>query len=366
MATLTQASKQWQSRPADERFVSLLDLQSHVTAMRENCRATVVSSRSITTEPTEDNKGLVLQGQHHDGRALDGYALSHFSFGQVAQLAGSPAGYLRTLPSPLAADCVNYGLQYVRDIEDVGLLLYKNGGDPILRAATGPRYGRIWNADIVNGLVNRFGDGLTGDFRIPGEFGRQVAIDKGNTTLYAGDRDMFVFLADEEHRIEVPGRRDGKTGSLARGFFMWNSEVGSATFGIGTFLYDYVCCNRMVWGADQYKEITIRHSAGAPDRFIEEVGPALESYANSSTVTIEQAITDARKSRIDNVDEFLAKRFSRRIAKAIEVAHVEDEGRPIETLWDAATGVTGYARGITYQDQRVAMEREAGAILDMA
>jgi hypothetical protein len=33
---------------------------------------------------------------------------------------------------------------------------------------------------------------------------------------------------------------------------VWNSEVGKTTLGAGFFLFDYVCCNRIIWGADQY------------------------------------------------------------------------------------------------------------------
>ena len=44
---------------------------------------------------------------------------------------------------------------------------------------------------------------------VPGEFGGRVTVTKDNTTLYASDRDMFVFLADEENRIELPNR-DGR------------------------------------------------------------------------------------------------------------------------------------------------------------
>src|SRR3990167_8667042 len=127
MPTLTQASKQWSSRPADERFLSLLDMQSHFDHIRENSREVVVSSRRIQAEPAEDNKDLVITGPN--GHA---YGLTHWAFGQLAQLGDAPAGYLRTLPAPIAADCVNYGLQFKRSIEDVGVLLYKNGGDPLL------------------------------------------------------------------------------------------------------------------------------------------------------------------------------------------------------------------------------------------
>src|SRR5882672_2982755 len=304
---LMKASNQWATRPADERFTSLLDMHSHFVEQRQLSRAKVVASRNIHVLPEPDNKGLLVAGPQGQG-----FAPTHWAFGQLAQLAEAPASYLRSIPSPLAADCINYGLQFKRDIEDVGLLLYKNGS-PVIRAATGPNYGRIWNSDIVNGLVKQFGDGLTGDFRVPGEFGKHVDVTKANTTLYAGDRDMFVFLADEEHRIEVPNRRNGEAGSFARGFFVWNSEVGKTTFGIGTFLFDYVCCNRIVWGAEGYGEISIRHTASAPERFIEQAAPALQLYAQSSTQSITKAVQAARAARIDKngatVDDFLSKRF---------------------------------------------------------
>jgi hypothetical protein len=103
----------------------------------------------------------------------------------------------------------------------------KNGGIE-LAAVTGPNYGRIWNADVAKALRDRFGDGVTGQFTVPGEFGKAVdEVTKANTTLFAGERDMFVFLADEKNRIEVPNRRNGEAGEMARGFFVWNSEVGS-------------------------------------------------------------------------------------------------------------------------------------------
>ena len=35
-------------------------------------------------------------------------------------------------------------------------------------------------------------------------------------------------------------------------------------------------------------------------------------------------------------------------------------------VWDVATGVTAYARGVQYQDERVALERKAGEIIDLA
>ena len=359
MSELMHASRQWASRPSDERYTSLTDMASFFVAQRAASKAVTVSSRSIKLEPGETSADLRLISPN--GHAC---APSNWAFGQLAALSESPAGYLKTLPSPLVADCLNYGLQFKRDIEDVGLLLYKNG-DSIVRAATGPRYGRIWNRDIVNGLINRFGDGVTGDWRVPGEFGKKVAVTKDNTTLFAGDRDMFVFLADEDHRIEMKNRRAGASGSLARGFFMWNSEVGSSTFGLGTFLFDYACSNRIVWGAEQYKEIRIRHTASAPDRFIDEIAPALNTYALSSTKTIEDTIREAQSRKIEKVDEFLAGRFGKGLVSRMITVHALEEGRPIETVWDAATAATAYAKRVNYQNERVEIERKAGQLLDL-
>ena len=361
MSELMQASHQWATRPADQRFTSLTQMQKHFHAVREASHAIVRASRKIEAMPTPDNAGLLVSVQGED---VDMLAPTNWSFGQLAQIAEAPASYLRSLASPLAADCINYGLKVKRSVEDVGLLYHKNGGPAQLRAATGPKYGRIWNADILDKLVLRFGDGLSGDWRVPGEFGKRVDVTAGNTTLYASDRDCFIFLADEDHRIEIPNRRNGETGTLARGFFLWNSEEGKSSFGLSTFLFDYACCNRIVWGAREYAEVIIRHTSGAPDRFIEEIQPALKRYAESSTASVVHAIEDARKAKLqDDVDTFLANRYGKRMVQVLKDVHDAEEKRPIETRWDVVTAVTAYARSIEQTDRRIELEKDAGELL---
>lgn len=364
---LMHANKQWSSRPADERFTSLLDMQSHFSTQRLQSRAATVSTRGLTAQPMEG----VQNGLQIVGPGGNGFAPTNWAFGQLAALAEAPAGYLRTMPAAIASDCLNYGLKYKREIEDIGVLLYKNG-ESILRAATGPRYGRIWNADVTNAVVNFVqrhggdGSGTNGDWRNPGEFGQAVDVTQANTTFFAGDRDMFVFLANEQNRIELPNRRAGKMGGFARGFFVWNSEVGSTTFGFSTFLFDYTCCNRIVWGAENFQEIKIRHTASAPDKWMEEIAPALETYGNATTDGVVKIIESSRAHRLDDVDKFLANRFGARTVDGLKAIHMLEENRPIETLWDAATAVTAKARSIIHQDERVKLERQAGELLKMA
>lgn len=354
---LMQASQQWSTRPADERFCSLPDMFNFAAEQMRHSKGVTVSSRSVTVEPAPEGNGLIVAGPSSS------YAPTHWAFDQLAQRAGAPAGYLRDLPAPLVADCLNWGMKYKREISDVGLLLYQNGGAPELRACTGPNYGRIWNAEIIEQMQKLFGDGVSGKWHIPGEFNIKAPITKQSTTLYAGDRDMFAFLCDGEHDVEIKGRRFGQTGRMQRGFFVWNSDVGGRSFGLATFLFDFMCGNHIVWNVNGFDEIRIRHTASAPDKWLAEVVPALESYSNASTAGITEAIERARSARLDNPAEFLASRFGSRMVDRLNAIHLLEEQRPIETVYDVVNAVTAQAKSIPWIAQRVEMEREAGKLL---
>jgi tetrahydromethanopterin S-methyltransferase subunit A len=99
-----------------------------------------------------------------------------------------------------------------------------------------------------------------------------------------------------------------------------------------------------------------------------EAVPYLENMVQSSVGKIEKQIAAAQAKKIgdeDAVRAFLNNRFSRTQSGAIMAAHIADEGRPIESIWDATTAVTAYARDIPFVDSRVELEREGGRILDM-
>lgn len=378
--TLMRASRQWQSRPADERFLDLPSMLLDQRGRQERSKQKAISSRRLELQSVEGDKAfteLVV----FDAETSERSAPTHWAFNQLAALAGAPPSYLRTLATPIVADALNWNLRFTREIKDLGIMTrtgversnVETSDAPTLAdeyaslmCATGPNYGRVWNADIIENTIRVFGDGRTGLFRVPGEFGKVVPITRDNTTLYAGDRDCFIFLADEENKIEIPNRRNGQPGLLSRGFFIWNSEVGSTSLGVAMFLFDYACLNRMVWGTLDYQELRIRHTASAPDKFLDEIAPALHRMRDAPSKPIVQAIEDARAARLDDAAEWLAKRFSKREASMFAAIHLEEEGRPIETLYDASNAVNAYARGVNWQDQRVAWEREAGAIINLA
>src|SRR4030081_3630181 len=188
MTTLRQASRQWASRPADERYASLLDMQGYMTRRRDRSRAAVESTRALTEVPDQNDplpRGLSL-GFERGPLAGQLLAPTHQAFGQICSLAAtpSPASYFREsrVPADIIADALNYNLRFTREVEDIGVLATLGDEDnslgvPVgseLRAATGPAYGRIWGADIVDALVERFGDGIATHWRVPGEVGARV------------------------------------------------------------------------------------------------------------------------------------------------------------------------------------------------
>src|SRR3982751_2514572 len=90
--TLMQANREWATRPDDERFTSLEALHAHTVSMRQPSAAQTASHRQPSRVPVEgDHRALAVVGP--SGAPV---AVSHWAFGQLAQRAGAPAGYLRS------------------------------------------------------------------------------------------------------------------------------------------------------------------------------------------------------------------------------------------------------------------------------
>ena len=345
-------SSEWFSRPDDERYLSLSELYASVKGRAERSRTRTVESAAIRVEAHRDDpERLALMLPDADAPV----APTHWSFGQLASLVGAPAAYLRQLPAPLAGINLQYGLTNHR-AEQVKTLEIEDGRTE-LRAVTGPDYGRIYDHELVAAVQRIAGNG-TGDTRwkVPGVldwstgvYNPRVDVTKDTTTLYASDRDVFLFLVDDLNPIEAGTLPDGSPDLYFRGFYCWNSEVGAKTLGIASFYLRAVCQNRNLWGVEDFQEITIRHSKYAANRFAHEAAPALTRFANSSPAPFVEGIRAAREQIVARTDEdrtdFLRKRgFSKaETAKIIETVLAE-EGHPPESVFDFVQGITAFAR----------------------
>ncbi|MDB5737347.1 MAG: hypothetical protein JWO65_1015 [Sphingomonas bacterium] len=342
-------SSEWFSRPDDERFLSLSELHAAVKARADRATARTVETSAVRVEASRDDAerlALILPGRDVP------VTPTHWSFGQLCSLIGAPSGYLRQLPAPLAGINMQHGLLSHR--AELMKTLETDDGRVELRAVTGPDYGRIWDHELVAAVMKIAGDG-TGDTRwkVPGLLDWStmthnpfVEVTKDTTTLYASDRDVFLFLVDDAHPIEAGRLPNGDPNLFFRGFYAWNSEVGSKTLGIASFYLRAVCMNRNIWGAEGFEEISIRHSKFAANRFAHEASPALENFATSSPVPFMAGIKAARERLVARTDDdrqnFLRKRgFSKGDTDRIIAAVLEEEGHPPASIFDFVQGIHG-------------------------
>lgn len=367
-------SSEWFSRPDDERYLSLSGLADSVRRRSERSRTRVVETVLIHVEASRTDPkrlSLILPGSDTP------VAPTHWSFGQLSSQVGAPAAYLRQLPAALAGINLQYGLTSHR-AEQIKTLETDNGRIE-LRAVTGPDYGRIYDHELVEAVQRIAGNG-TGDTRwkVPGVldwstgvYNPRVDITKDTTTLYASDRDVFLFLVDDLNPIEAGRLPDGSPDLYFRGFYCWNSEVGAKTLGMASFYLRAVCQNRNLWGVEDFEEITIRHSKYAASRFAHEAAPALLNFANSSPMPFINGIKAARERIVaksdDDRTEFLRKRgFSKAETSKIIETVLAEEGRPPESIFDFVAGITAVAREKTNQDARLELEGKAKKLLDRA
>jgi hypothetical protein len=361
MTQVYTAHRQWSSRPADERFTNIDDLELAVLNRKNISHEGNIKVNEITVKP--DGENIIIAPTGYDDVKL---SPTHWSFNQLCNLSQAPAHYLRTLPADLVAQNLNYKLPDVR--EDMKILLHINDTKEI-RSFNGVNYGRIWDADVVKMVKQRILS-VNPHWKNPpaykgGNFGGETE----PAGLYASDRDVFLFFVDEENLIKPDGIRGE---GLKRGFIIGNSEVGKCSFWLMTFLFNEVCNNHIIWGASDVKEIRIRHSKYAPDRALKEIMPKLVNYVESSArdeeATIAKAI-DHRPLGNNPEDKDITgwlrnKGFTRAVAQDA-VDYAKREEGDASSLWNIVQGITAYARDRKHMDARVDLESSAGKLMEL-
>lgn len=357
---LTQASRQWATRPQDQRFQTLQALFDAVNGRRMRSRSTDIPLDSITAGVHANGQDIVLN------HGIKSVLPTHWSFGQLSGWIHAPADYLRRLPAKLAVENINHGISKAEkdSLKFMSVVAPDASDMNTLQAVTSTTYGRVWDADVVKSAM-QIVDKTGGKFYNPLAYSPFTGHAEPSG-LYASDRDCFIFMIDGGSLLDA-----GPRAQLNRGFFMWNSETGSRTVGIMTFLFNVVCGNHIVWDAQDIKELRIRHSANGPYRFATDATPSLLAYANASAEPIKATVKKAQDYLLpvtekDEVVKWLQERkFTKSEAVNIFETATKEEGE-CRTLWQAVQGATAYARGFDYVDRRVEMESKAGDLLKLA
>jgi hypothetical protein len=352
------AHAQWRDRPADECYATLADLRDAVQLRRNDSVASRVRPSELKFEYDPAKNGIddvVLVGK---GNSL---ALpNNWSFGQLCELSKAPGEWLRRIPAPLVVQNLNYALS-TTEREEMVMMWQKNGAGKI-RAFTSRHYSRLWDNDVVNAIGNLTQWGQNGWHRPPSR--KDGEAPRG---LYAGDRNVFVFMVNEERRLN-----DGSDGGLARGFFCWNSEVGQMSFGFRAFLYRYVCGNHIVWGAEELFDMRMVHlGQGMNVNAMKAIGTTLNAYLNAPAAQDQTVIDLARKKSVGKDAVGAAEWLQRAPRKwngrqAIEmVAHVTQEGGDPTNLWELVNAASVLSQRKKFADERNAEDRRAGKMLEV-
>ena len=128
-------------------------------------------------------------------------ALTHWSFEQLATIAGAPPKYLRSLPASIASGAINFGLQRHRRTQHQ--LFVDRDAPWTVHAITSSRYARVHHDELATRVLDLmaahpswslplgYKDGVYGAERVP-------------SGAYLGDRDLFLFLVDGNHDLDDP------------------------------------------------------------------------------------------------------------------------------------------------------------------
>jgi hypothetical protein len=365
------ASRQWATRPADERFNDIETAHAQSLHYAQNsAEKTDVNPASIRAQALDGEVKLV-------GKADRPVDLTHFAFGQLAARIGAPAGYLRGLPATLAAQNLNHGLvaaygtvqNPAKDNQSINILAHSNGKQ-VIRAITSDRYERVWNHEVLERMLDFKQYGW--DTPIAFEHANGAGWGKPNGThedsIYVSDHDMFTFLVNNNYRLTERGNNSG----LGRGFFVSNSEVGAGSLKITTFMYRYICANHIVWGAKDVAKLSLRHVGDIRSKF-KQFAATLTNYANTSASEDEAAILSAQTTMLgSDKDEVLDEVFKRLrgdlsqkvISRGYQLAleNESTDGDP-HSVWAVVQGITRASQESAFGDERVRIDNAAAKLL---
>jgi hypothetical protein len=374
---LRQAGRELFRRPEDEIFPDLPSLRAFLAA--RDRRATEWNCSSRQVEVVASGGGLRIAYAERDR------AMNRWSFEQICRLSGAEVAFMNRLAKlapHLAADALNLtrcgdgmGRQHLRMVG-----LDRDGPEALLRGITSQSWADVRDsqvAAIVADLAREFVPagfvaGVDPSHYASQEFAKVPAHSlRGSSGLYAGERDMFLFMADPKRPVEVKrdDRRGGGTEVLHRGFFVWNSEVGGRGLGWSTFLFRAVCANHIVWDAEQVASRHLRH-LGIPELLLDQLRWALTHFCAldpTRDVRMVQAAMkaifapDLEKARARLRESY---DFTKKVAEeAVQRAYIDPGPELALSVWGVVQGLTSLAREIPYALERTQMERRVGRLL---
>lgn len=298
-------------------------------------------------------------------------SMTPWALRQVGTLAGVPAQVVDRLKPATAAQVLNECLD--RGGEPVSLLREeRNGG--LLRAVTSTRYRRVWDADlwgeVAEWLAPHGWEPAYPERGVGGE-----AVENRERAIWRSDRDSFAFfMSTRDPSRPIPptvggtGWDDDGLGGMRRLLVVGNSEVGARSLTWSSGWYRGLCCNFLVWGAEEVTTRRRRHTAGVLRelrdlrRWVREQSGEVSDRdlapfraLAAAQAPVPQSTRKGKAARWDErAADWLVGTFGAPVAAAREAAHFAargDEACKPGTWWALVQGLTGpAARKVTPGD----------------
>jgi hypothetical protein len=355
--TALSAHREWATRPPDERFASVHALHEAARARRLGTMERRIDTGALGTMAVTDDE-LALRDP------VTGTApLTHWSFEQLATIAGAPPKYLRSLPASIASAAINHGMS--RQARAQHQLFVDDAAPGTIRAITSPRYTRVHHDELAGRVLDLmashpawhlplgYQDGVFGAARVP-------------SGAYLGDRDLFLFLVDGNRDLDDP--TDASRSGLFRGFILRNSDVGAAALSLDVFLFRAVCGNHIIWGFQHVAGFRRRHVGttiqDAWTHSLAGVRQALDADTSADRAMVLRAATTELAATRDDVIQAVTTRLElprKAATEAYDLAEVY-EGNP-RSVWGYVQGLTRLSQRTPWQDGRFALDRAASRLL---
>jgi hypothetical protein len=351
------AHREWANRPPDERYASVEALHEAARVRRDRTMERDIETGDFRTEAAGAGGLTICESS---GRTA---ALTHWSFEQLATIAGAPPKYLRSLPASIASDAINFGLR--RHTRMQHQLFVERDVPWTVHAITSSRYARVHHDELATrvrdlmaahpawSLPLGYKDGVYGAERVP-------------SGAYLGDRDMFIFMVDGNRDLDDP--TDSTQAGLFRGFILRNSDVGAAALTLDLFLFRACCANHVLWGFHHVAGFRRRHVGASIQEAwtasLDAVCTALDADPSADRTLLQRSITLELGPTRDAVLDTVVQRLdvSRKQAAEAYTLAEQHEMNP-RSVWGYVQGLTRLSQHTAWQDGRFALDQAASRLL---
>ena len=356
--TLTTASTQLFTRPADETFSGWNDILTALRQREEN--TSEIGYSHLKASAADQRVYLNLNNTQTT-------TMSNWSFRQLCGQVGASARTINALTAETAATALNELMARAGNQNGVANVL----DNSTVRGLYSRHYRRISDLNVFrffHTLSEQYGYEPAGNFA--GKRGGMAPIRPEASGLYSGCEDSFGIIANEEGKIEIDGTE------LYHAVMFGNSEVGKKSLWVTDCLYNFICGNHQIWGAQRVRTIAHRHIGTsvtevlekARKQFFEKTDAERREWREGVAATYQAAV----KTPFADSTEKATKRLQSYIPKSHAVGALKMADHPAAypksplSHWGIGQAVTLYSQTLATQDTRHSLDVAAGKIIQSA